>query len=154
MDEIEPLVPLRPSLFRNYISFVGAAIAIASLASVLLLFFIEITSTFENPYLGILTYIIFPSILMFGLLVVVLGILREHVRRRRLLPDEIRSYPRLDLNDPHSRRAFFTFLLVTFLFVSASGFGSYRAYEYTDSVNFCGQTCHSVMGPELTAYQA
>ncbi|HCX29405.1 MAG TPA: hypothetical protein DHU55_06475, partial [Blastocatellia bacterium] len=60
MGEIEPLAPKRPSLFRNYISFVGAAIVIASLASVLLLFLIEITSTVENPYVGILTYIIFP----------------------------------------------------------------------------------------------
>jgi hypothetical protein len=35
-----------------------------------------------------------------------------------------------------------------------SAFGSYRAYEYTDSVAFCGQTCHTVMEPEFVAYQA
>jgi hypothetical protein len=34
-----------------------------------------------------------------------------------------------------------------------SGAGSYKAYEFTDSVQFCGQTCHSVMKPEFTAYQ-
>jgi NapC/NirT cytochrome c family, N-terminal region len=143
-----------PSLLRNYISLVGAAIVIASLVSVTLLFLIEITSNGENPYLGILTYIIFPSILMFGLLIVAVGLVRERRRRSRAAPEDVLAYPRLDLNDPKARRAFFTFLLVTFLFVSASGFGSYRAYEYTDSVNFCGQTCHTVMKPEFTAYQA
>jgi hypothetical protein len=143
-----------PSLFRNYISLVGGAIVISSLVSVVLLFLIEITSKAENPYLGILTYIIFPSILIFGLFVVLLGRILERRRRHRVSPTDTLAYPKLDLNDPGSRRAFFMFLLVTFLFISASAFGSYRGYEYTESVNFCGETCHTVMKPEFTAYQA
>jgi hypothetical protein len=31
--------------------------------------------------------------------------------------------------------------------------GSYRTYQYTESVQFCGMVCHSVMKPEFTAYQ-
>ncbi len=151
---VEPLAPKPPSVFRNYISLVGAAIVIASLVSVFLLFLLEITSSAENPYLGILTYIIGPSILMFGVAVVILGMLLERRRRHRAKPSEISAYPRLDLNDPRSRRAFFLFLMVTFVFVSASAFGSYRGFEYTESVNFCGETCHTVMKPEFTAYQA
>lgn len=143
-----------PSLFRNYISFVGAAITAASLVSVSLLFLVEITSKQENPYLGILTYIIFPSILLVGVFIVVLGIIIERRRRRDRSPTEIALYPRLDLNDARSRRAFFIFLLITFLFVCASAFGSYKAYEYTESVSFCGKSCHSVMKPEYVAYQA
>ena len=143
-----------PGLFRNYISFVGAAIALASLASVVLLFLMEITAHQENPYLGILTYIVFPSFLVFGLAIIALGMLLERRRRRRASPDEILAYPRLDLNDAHARRAFFTFLLVTFIFISASAFGSYKAYEYSESVTFCGQTCHVPMKPEYVAYLA
>ena len=144
----------RPSLLRNYISLVGAAIVLASLVSVILLFLIEITSSEENPYLGILTYIIFPAILIFGLFVVVVGMILERRRRHRGAPEQISAYPKLDLNDPKARRAFFTFLLVTFVFVSASAFGSYRAFEYTESVSFCGETCHTVMRPEHTTYLA
>lgn len=144
----------RPNLFRNYISLFGAAIAVAAVASGILLFLMEITSNGENPYLGILTYIVFPTVLMFGLGIVLFGIVLEHRRRRKAAPDQVLAYPRLDLNDRRARRAFFTFLLLTFLFVSASAFGSYKAYEYSDSVAFCGQTCHQVMGPELTAYKA
>src|SRR5439155_20435716 len=103
---------------------------------------------------GILTYIIGPSILIFGVAVVVAGMLIERRRRRRAAPSEIAAYPRLDLNDPHSRRAFFTFLLITFVFVSASAFGSYRGFEYTESVNFCGVTCHTLMYPEITEFKA
>ena len=154
MTEAESIARKRPSLFRNYISLVGAAIVLASVVSVTLLFLIEITASAPNPYMGILTYIVLPSALVFGLLVIVVGIVLERRRRRRLAPGEIAAYPRLDLNEPHSRRAFFAFLLFTFLFISASAFGSYQAYEFSDSVSFCGQTCHSVMNPEFTAYQA
>src|SRR5438128_1793774 len=154
MHEAEASARKRPSLSRNYISLVGVAIVLASLVSVTLLFLIEITASAPNPYMGILTYIVLPSALVFGLLVIVVGIVLERRRRRRLAPGEIAAYPRLDLNEPHSRRAFFAFLLFTFLFISASAFGSYQAYEFSDSVSFCGQTCHSVMNPEFIAYQA
>ena len=154
VDETEPANVKPPRLFRNYISFVGAAITSAGFVSMVLLFLVEITSKQENPYLGILTYIILPSILFLGLFVVAVGMLIERRRRRMGKPAEIAAYPRLDLNDAHSRHVFFVFLLITFLFVCASAFGSYKAYEYTESVAFCGETCHTVMKPEHVAYQA
>jgi len=150
----QPQLTKTPSLFRNYVSFVGAAIAIAAIASGILLFLMEITSAGDNPYLGILTYIVFPTFLMFGLLLGVIGMVLERRRRRKSAPEEVLAYPRLDLNEPHARRAFLIFLIATFFFVSASAFGSYKAYEYSDSVAFCGKTCHSVMKPEHVAYLA
>src|SRR5690349_12031110 len=98
-----------PSLMRNYISFVGVSIVVASLACVILLFMMEIASHGDNPYLGILTYIIFPSILLFGLGIVGAGMLLERRRRRLHTPDEIAAYPKLDLNDAHMRRRFLVF---------------------------------------------
>src|SRR5262249_23875075 len=44
--------------------------------------------------------------------------------------------------------------MVTFLFVSASAFGSYQAFEFTESVTFCGATCHTPMKPEFVAHQS
>lgn len=152
--ETEVVTLKRPSLLRNYVSFVGLAIAFAALVSVGLLFLVEITSKQENPYVGILTYIIFPGILFFGLSVVLAGLYLERRRRRRGEPAEIAAYPKLDLNDARARHVFLVFLIVTFLFVCASAFGSYKAYEYTESVVFCGETCHAVMKPEYVAYKA
>jgi NapC/NirT cytochrome c family, N-terminal region len=143
----------QPTLVRNYTSFVGAGIVFASVVSVLLLFLIEVSSRTENPYVGILTYVVFPAILIFGLTVVLLGAILERRRRRGAALSDIPTYPKLDLNDPKSRRAFIVFILVTFAFVSASAFGSYRAYEQTESVAFCGTTCHETMKPEYTAFQ-
>src|SRR5829696_5112691 len=143
-----------PTLFRNYISFAGAVIVTAAVVSILLLILIELTQTADNPYLGIITYIILPAFLALGLLVILTGMLIERRRRRRAPSSEIPAYPRIDLNEPRQRRLALAILTASFIFICASAFGSYRAYEYTESVEFCGQSCHSVMKPEFVAFHA
>ncbi|MEO8436441.1 MAG: NapC/NirT family cytochrome c [Pyrinomonadaceae bacterium] len=142
------------TLFRNYISFAGAVIVTASLVSIILLFLIEFTRAAENPYLGIVTYVILPGFLILGLAVIVLGMLIERRRRRRWPESKIAAYPKIDLNDRRQRRIAFTLVGVSFIFIFMSAFGSYRAFEYSESVEFCGTTCHSVMKPEHVAFMA
>ena len=161
-DEPEPLpenkikaAPQKtPRLFRNYISLIGAVIVVASFASIVLLFLLETIGAADNPYLGILTYLLLPGFLIFGLLIVLVGMLRERRKRRKRASSETAAYPTLDLNDPHGRRVFFVFLGFSFIFIFMTVFGSFRAYEYTESVAFCGQTCHTPMKPEFVAFQA
>ena len=136
-----------PTFFRNYISFAGAVIVAASLISIVLLFLIELSDRAENPYLGIVTYVILPAFLILGLVIIVAGMILERRRRRRFPDSEIAEYPRIDLNDPRQRRIAFTLTGLSFIFIFMSAFGSYRAYEYSESVEFCGKTCHSVMKP-------
>ena len=56
----------------------------------------------------------------------------------------------------HGYRVWERFLLgsVSQSVVCASAFGSYRAYEYTESVEFCGQACHTVIKPEFVAFHS
>ena len=155
--ESAPPAAGRPSVFRNYVSFAGGAIAAAGFVSIVLMLLLEFVggeAHGHNPYTGIFTYIIFPSVMGFGLALFLLGGAWERRRRHRMKPDEIGRYPVLDLNDPRRRRTFVTFLLLAFIFLFMSAFGSYRAFEHTESVQFCGQTCHTVMKPEFTAYGA
>jgi nitrate/TMAO reductase-like tetraheme cytochrome c subunit len=143
-----------PGLLRNYVSFLGIAICAASLTSFVLLLLVEYTGGTENPYADLITYIFVPSILIFGIFVILIGALLERRRRRRDGGAAIAPYPILDLNNPRRRRTFLTFLVLAFAFLFLTAFGTYRAYEYTESVAFCGLACHSVMKPEFVAYQA
>jgi len=143
-----------PTLFRNYVSFAGAVVVVSSLTAIILLFLVEITDSSENPYLGILTYIILPGVLIVGLVVIAVGMMLER-RRRRLKPESgIATYPKIDLNDDRQRHIALILTVIAFIFVTMSAYGSYRAYEYSESVEFCGKTCHSVMKPEHVAFQA
>jgi hypothetical protein len=151
ISEEKPSKRKSPSLYRNYISFAGTAIALASLTSIVFLFLIELNSSHEQPYLGIFIFILFPAIMIFGLFIIVVGILFERRRRRKSPSSEIAAYPILDFNNPRQRRTFLVLLCAVFLFLFISAFGSYRVFEYSESVTFCGQLCH-VMNPEFTAF--
>jgi nitrate/TMAO reductase-like tetraheme cytochrome c subunit len=142
-----------PGLHRNYISFAGIAIALAALTCIVFLIFLEFNSATEQPYLGLFTYLLFPGIMLFGLLIVFAGMLIERLRRRKRAPSEITAYPVIDFNDPRQRRTSLVLLCSVFLLLFISGLGSYRVFEYSESVTFCGQLCH-VMNPEFTAYNA
>jgi nitrate/TMAO reductase-like tetraheme cytochrome c subunit len=146
--------PISPSVFRNYISYVGIAIAIGSFTSILLLILLSLTGRNENPYTDLITFIFVPSILVFGIFLALVGAILERRRRRRDPEAKIKPFPVVDLNDPRRRRSVLVFLVLLFAFLFISAFGSYRAFEYTESVTFCGQACHNVMKPEFVAYQA
>lgn len=140
-------------LFRNPISMAGIALSLVSMANIFLFFLIDLIAQRPSPYIGILAYMVSPGFLICGLLLIALGAWRE---RKRISTDEtaeVPRYPRIDLNDADQRSAVFSFVGFLAVFVMLSAAGSYKAYEYTDSVQFCGQVCHNVMHPEFTAYQ-
>lgn len=137
--------------FYNTISFAGTFLAVLVFGIILLLILLERFSDVESPYVGVITYIIMPVFLIIGLFLIPIGMWREHSRRKRGLAAE--RLPRLDLNDPQHRRGTVIFLSATAIFSLFTAFGTYRAFEFTDSVTFCGEMCHDVMEPEYTAYQ-
>jgi hypothetical protein len=142
-----------PSLMENWISLAGAILAGGSFFAVIILIATDLTTGFSTPYVGILTYLVTPAFLVAGLALVAMGVLLEHRRRQHLAPGEVPRHPRIDLNVPRHRKALTIVAAVTFVFLVTTGLGTYQSYHFTESVTFCGQTCHAVMNPEYTAYQ-
>jgi nitrate/TMAO reductase-like tetraheme cytochrome c subunit len=141
----------QPSLLRNWLSLTGLVIVIGSLFSFFLLFLLDAMATFSNPYVGILTYIVTPGFTMMGLVLTIIGALRERRQlhgARGLLPMVV-----IDLTRPRDRRVLGFFIGGSLIFLLLSAMGSYHTYHFTESVQFCGQTCHTVMQPELVTYQ-
>jgi nitrate/TMAO reductase-like tetraheme cytochrome c subunit len=140
-------------LLRNPISMAGAALALVSAGNIFLFFLIDFIADRPSPYVGILAYMVAPGFLICGLLLMAVGAWRERSSKATDQPDQVSRYPRVDLNDAAQRSAALSFGVFLVVFVMLSSVGSYKAYEYTESVQFCGQTCHNVMHPEYTAYQ-
>jgi hypothetical protein len=133
-------------------TLVGAAIAAVSLGLIFFLILLETMTGSPKPYMGIIAFVILPAIMIIGIAIAVVGIIREHRLGRTGTPHSI-HLPQIDMNKPSHRRAFTLFSVGTTLLLLFSAFGSFKAYEHTDSDQFCGQTCHTVMEPEFTAYQ-
>lgn len=141
-----------PTSFYNIVTLVGAAIAAVSFGLILFLILLETLAPTPKPYMGIIAFVILPGIMLIGIAVAIIGIIREHRRARAGKPHGM-HLPQIDLNNPRHRRAAALFSTGTILLLLFSAFGSFKAYEHTDSDQFCGQTCHTVMEPEFTAYQ-
>jgi len=142
-----------PSLLHNWISLAGIILAASSFFAVACLIALDFFRGFRNPYVGILTYVVAPAFLIAGLLMVSAGALWERHRRRKFHPVTIPPFPRIDLNVPRQRHVVMAVIAVTAVFLLSTALGSYRTYQFTESVTFCGKTCHTIMQPEYTAYQ-
>lgn len=140
-------------LVGNPLSLAGAALALVSLANIVFLFLIDLTSAKPSPYIGILAYMVAPGFFILGLFLVVAGIWYDRRKQRSREAGEAVRYWRIDFSDPTQRGTFAFFLSFVIVFILMSVVGSYRAYQFTDSVQFCGQLCHTVMNPEFVAYQ-
>lgn len=137
----------------NRLTLAGALIALVCLGLIIFLFAIELTAGgHQHPYMGIITFIVLPLILNFGLLLGVIGVVRAIRRARR--GEDPETVPRLDFSSPKHIKTLYNLGLLALAFMMLSAFGSYQAYEATESVAFCGLACHNVMEPEHTTYQA
>ncbi len=141
-----------PDLFYNPVSALGAALACASFATIIFLTFVDLLQSSPPAYTGIVSYVIMPVPLLIGLLLIPLGYLRERRRIKHGMPASRRQFS-LDLDAPRQRTAMLVFLSATVILFLFTAYGSYRTFEWTESVAFCGTTCHEVMQPEYTAYQ-
>jgi hypothetical protein len=141
-----------PNAFYNPLTLAGAAIAGVSFGLILFLILLESMAETPKPYMGIIAFVLLPAILIVGLGIAGAGVWREH-RRSRAGKAVEHHLPQLDLNNPRHRRAFAVVAGGTILLLLFSAFGSFKAYEHTDSDEFCGESCHTVMEPEFTAYQ-
>jgi nitrate/TMAO reductase-like tetraheme cytochrome c subunit len=144
----------RPALFfgNNPISLAGGALTTASGVTMIGYWLFEMVGRqFENPYLGIIFFLILPALFILGLALIPVGI---YVRRRKLqkagaIPG---AFPRIDLNDRVFRHGIDIVLVATVVNLLVVSVASYRGASYMDSPQFCGASCH-VMHPELAAYQ-
>lgn len=141
----------RPTLLRNWISLTGLVVVIGSLFSFFLLFLLDTLAYSSNPYVGILTFIVAPAFLILGLLLTLVGVLRE--RRKRGGVGVLVPAVQVDLSRPRDRRIMGGFIAGSLCFLLLSAVGSYKTYHFSESVAFCGLTCHTVMKPELVTYE-
>jgi nitrate/TMAO reductase-like tetraheme cytochrome c subunit len=145
---------LRPALFfgNNPISLAGGAITTASGVTMIAYWLVELFGRpRDNPYLGIIFFLILPILFIAGLALIPIGLFhrRKVLQRAGKLPAE---YPKIDLNDRIFRRGLDIVLLATIVNLLVVSLASYRGASYMDSPQFCGQSCH-VMHPEYTAYK-
>jgi nitrate/TMAO reductase-like tetraheme cytochrome c subunit len=137
--------PFLVLLASHWISMLGAALVTLAGFSWLFLIPTNLRGQVQNPYIGILLFIILPAVFFAGLALIPVGVLLA----RRRIGATIESLP--DRKTAFRRTAIF-FAVMTIANVIIGSQFSYRAVQHMDTPQFCGQSCH-VMQPEFTAHQ-
>jgi len=139
-------------LSNNWISLIGVVVVTTATVLWVLLLPATLRGNVSNPYFGIVLYLVLPVVFIGGLLIIPVGIWLRR-RRDRVTGRTPTSFPPLNFRNPELRRLALFVVLTSFVNVVIAGQLTYSAVNYMDSVSFCGQTCHTVMQPEFTAYQ-
>lgn len=142
-----------PSSAKNWVSLAGAMVALISLFMIVFLFSVTVLMDKPAAYLGLLVYILLPGFLLAGLIIIPLGMYLKIRGEKKAGVCAMPGWPRIDLNETHQRNAALLFITSTIFLLFLSAVGSYNAFEYTESVAFCGTLCHQVMKPENVAHQ-
>ncbi len=138
--------PILVMLASHWISMLGTALVTLAGFSWLFLLPTNLRGRVENPYIGLLLFIVIPAIFFVGLALIPVGVI---LAKRRIaatietLPDRKSAF----------RRAGIFFAVMTVANVIIGSQFSYRAVEHMDTAQFCGQSCH-VMKPEFTAHMS
>jgi hypothetical protein len=132
-------------LTRHWLSLAGAALVATAAMSVLFVESHDIRGHANNPYVGILVFLIIPLVFFAGLALIPIGVYLS----KRAIRASVAS-PTFDRKA--ALRRFLMFLGITTVINVLIGTQlTYRAVEYMETPNFCGSSCHT-MKPEMTAY--
>ncbi|MGV3519792.1 MAG: cytochrome C [Luteitalea sp.] len=144
--------PILPRAFTAHpLAALGAALTTLSAVLFILFFIAESAGWLENPYLGLLTFVLLPALFVAGLLLIPAGLWLA--RRRARQGKAPVSWPTLDLRDARTRGFVLLFAIATVVNTLLVTVASVEAIHYMDSPTFCGQVCHTQMEPHFVQWQ-
>lgn len=136
------------ALLGSWVGLLGIVVAVCSLFAAIFLIVIDLFHGFRRPYMGLMTYVALPSFIWIGLVIAGSGVWLERRRAKKGKTSES-----VESNGRKRVRQISMAIVFAFFFLLLSSLGSYRAFQVTDSPQFCGALCHTVMKPEYAAYK-
>jgi hypothetical protein len=144
---------VRSNLFAYPMTAIGGALIGAGILAFFVMLGIDLLGGGDNPYRAIITWIGIPFIITIGAVLTLIGAVRV-ARQARKRGEKMRFFLRIEPSNPKYMRNLWLFLGSTAVLLILVVYSGIRAYEATESVSFCGEACHEVMGPQNTTYLA
>jgi nitrate/TMAO reductase-like tetraheme cytochrome c subunit len=138
-------------LLNNWMSIIGIVLFVASLFFLTAFWLYSLAGMSLNRYLESFLVLVVPGFFIFALILIPLGIFLMH--RRQLKRGKLPASYDIKVKDWRFKGSLAILmgvtLFVVFPVVSISG---YQLYEFTESTEFCGEFCHTVMQPQSVAH--
>lgn len=153
---IRKYITFLKQLSRNTIGKIGVILSTSAFITFILLEIMQLAGIIHNAYIGLIIYLLFPSLFILGLILIPFGWhlrLKSTGKTSRELLSEV-------FVDEQGRHWFFGspllwtiggLTLANVIFLSGV---SFQALHFMDQSEFCGTACHTVMNPEYVVYQS
>src|SRR5450432_539466 len=137
--------PLITLLASHWVSMFGVALTTTAGFSWLFVLPLHLRGSVDNPYIGIIIFLVIPAILFLGLALIPIGIFlaRRHV---------VAGLSEVVDRGAAWRRIWLFLGVMTFVNLVIGSQASYKAVQHMETDQFCGQSCH-VMKPEFVAWR-
>ncbi len=142
----------RVPLIRHPVAIAGALVTTVAAVGFLAMALAMVFGLFTNPYAGLVVFVALPALFVFGLLLIPMGGWLER-RALRRDPSARPDWPVVDLRKRHIRRTALGVVALTAVNVVIVLLAGYGGLHWMESPAFCGQTCHTPMHPQYTAWQ-
>ncbi len=129
----------------HWLTSIGVVLTTASAVMFLVLVFQPV----DNPYFGIVVFLVIPSLFVLGLILMPSGVWLA----ARRAGGYGRLWSQVPADPSRAARLAWAFAFATLANAGIIGAASYQSISYMDSKQFCGQTCHPVMEPQRARHQ-
>jgi hypothetical protein len=140
---------------KSKVSLLGAFITTVTFPVLVGAIILDMIGYVTNAYYGFFVYMILGPTFILGLVLVFVGLF--FFKGSREVQIFTMEYLQEQVSDPvrFARVKKLIVLGVALTVVNMGVFGllAYSGYHYMESVEFCGQFCHTVMNPEYTTYK-
>ena len=139
---------VRPGLVlltSHWVSKLGLVLAITALSTFLFTLPSQMAGDQENPYKGVVIFLILPGVFFLGIGLGILGMLLA----RRRIGEQLSTVE--DASRARQRLILFVAITVVGNLLLGSQL-TYKAVHYMETPKFCGATCHA-MRPEFVGHQ-
>jgi nitrate/TMAO reductase-like tetraheme cytochrome c subunit len=131
--------------FAHWLTTVGVVLTTTSAFVFLGLAFLR----FNNPYYGLVVFVLIPALFVVGLVLIPLGLWIKG----RSAGGIRQAIPVVEWSSPRTFQLGLLIGILTMGNITIVSAAAYKSIGYMDSSQFCGTVCHSVMSPQYMRYQ-
>lgn len=140
------------ALLRHPVAIAGAIVSTTSAIVFVALLIAALAGLFASQYAGVVVFVAIPAVFVLGIGLIPAGmwLQRRWIRRH---PGEPSDWPVVDFRSPRVRRVTLALVALAALNVTIMLVAGYASLHWMESPSFCGQTCHTPMHVQFTAWQ-
>jgi hypothetical protein len=139
------------NFFRHPLAALGVSLVFYGGIFFFFLVVFDLAGEAQNPYMSIITFVLAPGIIFLGVILLLVSVWVQG-RAARLSGEKIAFDLSFDPTTPSHMRKLWLVFITTVIVLLVIAYTGTKAHDAVDSVAFCGETCHAVMGPEYITY--